>query len=237
MLTWGCLIFTMVLTANKVCGMPQINSDLLTYCYPQDDLGAAYNAQATTMKLWAPTARSVSVALFDSAVSVPFSLTPMIADRNGIWSATIHGDLAGKYYLYQMILPGLRDGQPATVMVNDPYARGCSANSGRTLIYDPATTNPEGWEQDQFVSLSNNADAVLYEVHVRDFSINTNSGTSPANRGKFLGMVEPGTKTPSGVKTGLDHLKELGITHVHLLPVNDYAGGDERQKADGIHLV
>ena len=233
MLIWGCLIFTMVLTANKVFGMPQINSDLLTYCYPQDDLGAAYNAQATTIKLWAPTARSVSVALFDSAVSVPFSLTPMIADRDGIWSATIHGNLAGKYYLYQVILPGLRGGQPATVMVNDPYARGCSANSGRTLIYDPATTNPEGWDQDQFVSLSNNTDAVLYEVHVRDFSINSNSGTSPANRGKFLGMVEAATKTPSGVITGLDHLKELGITHVHLLPVNDYAGGDERQKADG----
>ncbi len=233
MLTWGFLIFTMVLTADKVCGMPQINSDLLTYCYPQDDLGAACSAQATTIKLWAPTARSVSVALFDSAASVPFSLTPMTTDRAGIWSTTIPGNLAGKYYLYQIVLPGLRGGQPTTIMVNDPYARGCSANSGRTLIYDPATTNPEGWEQDQFVSLSNNTDAVLYEVHVRDFSINTNSGTFPANRGKFLGMVEAGTKTPSGVPSGLDHLKELGITHVHLLPVNDYAGGDERQKADG----
>jgi pullulanase len=233
MLTCGCLIFTMVLTANKVFCVPQINSNLFTYCYLQNDLGVTYDAQATTMKLWAPTARSVGVALFDSASSVAFSLIPMIADRNGVWSTTIHGNLAGKYYLYQIVLPGLRGGQPISVMVNDPYARGCSANSGKTLIYDPGTTNPEGWNQDQFVSLSNNTDAVLYEVHVRDFSINTNSGTSPANRGKFLGMVEPGTKNPSGVTTGLDHLKELGITHVHLLPVNDYAGGDERQKANG----
>lgn len=67
-------------------------------------------------------------------------------------------------------------------------------------------------------------------MHIRDFSINPNSGIS--NRGKYLGMVEAGAKTPEGEKSGLDHLEELGITHVHLLPVNDYAGGDERQKAD-----
>ncbi len=73
---------------------------------------------------------------------------------------------------------------------------------------------------------------MLYEVQIRDFSINTNSGTAPANRGKYLGMVEAGTKTPQGLKSGIDHLNELGITHVHLLPANDYAGGDERQKAD-----
>jgi pullulanase len=116
------------------------------------------------------------------------------------------------------------------VQVNDPYARGSSANSGRTLIYDPLKTNPEGWGQDQFVTLNNNADAVLYEVHVRDFSINRNSGI--AHRGKYLGMVEAGTRTPEGVPSGLDHLTELGITHVHLLPVYDYASGDETQKVD-----
>ena len=79
---------------------------------------------------------------------------------------------------------------------------------------------------------SNNTDAVLYEVHIRDFSINTNSGTSPLNRGKYIGMVEASTKTPEDEKSGIDHLEELGITHVHLLPVQDYAGGDERQKDD-----
>ena len=183
------------------------------------------------MKLWAPTATNVSVVLFEDATSPSISLTPMTCDTNGIWSVTINGDLAGKYYLYQIALPGVNGRAPAVVQVNDPYARGCSANSGRTLIYDPVKTNPEGWERDQFVSLKNNVDAVLYEVHIRDFSINTNSGTSPDKRGKYLGMVEPGTRNPAGAKTGIDHLKELGITHVHLLPANDYAGGDERQKA------
>ena len=222
----------MNLTADNTFRMPQAKSDLMAYRYPKDDLGAVYSPQATTMKLWAPTATSISVALFEDATSPSGSLTPMARDSNGIWSVTINGDLAGKYYLYQIALPEADGRAPAVVQVNDPYARGCSANSGRTLIYDPVETNPEGWERDQFVTLKNNVDAVLYEVHIRDFSINTNSGTSPDKRGKYLGMVEPGTRNPAGAKTGIDHLKELGITHVHFLPANDHAGGDERQKAD-----
>ncbi|MGD1089012.1 MAG: type I pullulanase [Verrucomicrobiota bacterium] len=210
----------------------QDKPSLYMYCYPKDDLGAGYRPQATTMKLWAPTARSVSIALFDNATSPSFTSIPMTRDSDGIWSATVNGDLDGKYYLYDVALPGLGAEPPTIFQVNDPYARGCSANTGRTLIYDPVKTNPEGWSQDQFVSLKNNTDAILYEVHIRDFSINTNSGISPLNRGKYMGMVEEGTKTPEGEKSGIDHLEELGITHVHLLPVQDYASGDERQKAD-----
>jgi pullulanase len=232
LLSWVVLISATHLKADDDFNLSQTKSGLLTYCYPNNDLGAVYNPSATTMKLWAPTARSVSVALFDDALGTNFSSKTMTRDSNGVWSVTIQGDLAGKYYLYQIALPGLNGGEPVTVTVNDPYARGCSANSGRTLIYDPAGTNPDGWEQDQFVCLGNNADAILYEVHVRDFSINTNSGISDGNRGKYLGMVEPGARNSAGAKTGIDHLQELGITHVHLLPVNDYAGGDERQAAN-----
>lgn len=221
-------MITTNLAANESIFSPSVASNLLTYRYPLDDLGAVYGPQATTIKLWAPTALNVGVTLFDNANNTNFSLKPMTRDSHGIWSVTILGNLDGKYYLYQIALPGLKGSQPAFVQVNDPYARGCSANSGRTLIYDPAKTNPEGWDRDQCVHLRHNADAILYEVHIRDFSINTNSGIS--NRGKFLGMVETGTQTPEGEKSGLDHLVELGITHVHLLPVNDYAGGDERQK-------
>ncbi len=208
-----------------------MNSNLLMYRYPHNDLGSVYRPEATTFKVWAPTARDVSVALFSNAASSSPALTRMNRDSNGIWSATIKGNLNGKYYLYQVTLPGPDGGQPIVTEVNDPYTRGCSANTGRTLIYDPVKTNPAGWNQDHFVVLKNNTDAVLYEVHVRDFSINPNSYISPIYRGKYLGMVEAGTKTREGEKSGLDHLEELGITHVHLLPVNDYAGGDERQKA------
>ena len=216
------------LMAVESFGSPAVKSSRMAYRYVQNDLGATYSPQATTMKLWSPVARNVELVLFDNAISPAVSLNPMICDSNGIWSVTINSDLDGKYYLYEIKLQGLKSGEPW--QVNDPYARGCSANSGRTLIYDPAKTDPEGWGHDQFVRLKNNVDAVLYEVHVRDFSININSGI--AHRGKYLGMVETGTKTLEGEHSGLDHLKELGITHVHLLPVNDYAGGDERQKVD-----
>ncbi len=230
LLAWIVFIFTTGLTANEALSAPSTMSPFTMYRYSQDDLGATYSPQSTTMKLWAPTAGKVDLVLFDDDAGAPSSATPMTRDTNGIWSATINGNLDGKYYLYQVALPGLKGGQTKVVQVNDPYARGCSANTGRTLIYDPAKTDPEDWRQDQFVSLSNNADAILYEVHVRDFSINPNSGIS--NRGKYLGMVEAGTKTPQGERSGLDHLAELGITHVHLLPVNDFAGGDETQKVD-----
>jgi pullulanase len=201
------------------------------YLYPGEDLGAVYGPQATTIKLWAPTARSVDIALFDNATNRTYSSHAMSRDSNGVWSATLRGDLDGKYYLYVIALPGA-GGQSTFYHVNDPYARGCSANSGRTLIYDREKTNPEGWQDDQFVILKNNADAILYEVHIRDFTIGGNSGISPGMKGKYLGMVQEGAKTPEGEKSGLDHLEEFGITHVHLLPVADYAGGDEKQRAD-----
>jgi pullulanase len=226
---WLALLFAMTFPMNEAFGAPSVDPSHLTYRYPQDDLGAVYTPAATMIKLWAPTASSVAVDLFDDVATTSSSLNPMTRDSNGIWSVTLTGDMDGKYYLYQITLPGPDGGPPAVVQVDDPYARGSSANSARTLIYDPAKTNPEGWDQDRYVSLKNNADAVLYEVHVRDFSINSNSGI--ANRGKFLGMAEAGTKTPTGDQSGLDHLTELGVTHVHLLPVFDYLGGDERQKA------
>ena len=206
-------------------------ANYFSYLYPGEDLGAVYSPQATTIKLWAPTAKSVEIALFEDATKRSFSSHAMSRDINGIWSTTLKGDLDGKYYHYVIALSGA-GAQSTFYHVNDPYARGCSANSGRTLIYDPEKTNPEGWKQDQFVSLKHNADAILYEVHIRDFTISGNSGISSGMKGKYLGMVQEGAKTPEGEKSGLDHLEELGITHVHLLPVADYAGGDETQRAD-----
>jgi pullulanase len=203
-----------------------------SYRYAGDDLGAVYHPQETAIKLWAPTAKDVRVVLFDDATHEPSRIVPMARDPDGIWSANLKGDLDGKYYLYEITQPEPGMDKPAVFRVNDPYARGCSANTGRTLIYDPQKTNPDNWGEDHFVSLKHNVDAVLYEVHIRDFSINRNSGISDRNRGKYLGMVEALSRTPEGESSGLDHLKELGISHVHLLPAFEYAGGDETQKAD-----
>jgi pullulanase len=220
--------FVLICATDLVVGGAfSASAGLMSYRYSQNDLGAVYRPDSTTFKLWAPTAELVNVELYDDAANTNFSLNAMTCDDHGIWSVTIPGDLDGKYYLYQILQPGSKGHPDTTVLVNDPYARGCSANSGRTLIYDPVKTNPDGWDQDRFVTLKNPVDAILYEMHVRDFSINPDSGI--ARCGKFLGLTEEGTKTSEGEKSGLDHLTELGITHVHLLPVNDYASGDERQ--------
>ncbi len=203
-----------------------------SYCYTNNDLGAVYRPEATSVKLWAPTARQVHLRLFKDATNAAFQAIPMSRDPDGIWSTDLKGDMEGRYYLYEVTFLPVGSNRPMVYRVNDPYARGCSANSGRTLIYDPRKTDPGGWDQDHFVTLKNNTQAVLYEVHIRDFTIIKNSGVADGNRGKYLGMVQPGTKTPGGEASGLDHLKELGVTHVHLLPCFDYAGGGERQMVD-----
>jgi pullulanase len=95
------------------------------------------------------------------------------------------------------------------------------------VIFSPAKTNPEGWENDQSPKLKSFTNAVIYETHVRDFSISESSGIQ--HKGKFLGFTEEGTQSPQGLPTGLSHLKELGITHVHLLPVNDFFTVDEEK--------
>ena len=224
-LLFGCFCFVVLQATGAT-------DDMADYRYSGDDLGAVYSPQATVIKVWAPTAKTVRVLLFDDAVNQSYHIVPMARNSEGIWSATLEGDMDGKYYLYEITLLPPGSGRPTIHRVNDPYARGCSANSGRTLIYNPTKTNPPGWDDDHFVALKNNVDAVLYETHVRDFTIKKNSGVSDNHRGKYLGMVEEGTRTPEGEKSGLDHLKELGITHVHLMPVFDYAAGDDRQKAD-----
>jgi pullulanase len=219
---------------NAAVGAPDNSpeGDLSGYRYSGDDLGAVYGLRETAIKLWAPTAKDVRVLLFNDATDESSQNIPMARGGNGVWSASLKGDMDGKYYLYEITHLAAGSDKPVVYRVNDPCARGCSANSGRTLIYDSRKTNPVGWAKDHFVTLKNNVDAVLYEAHIRDFTINRNSGVSDDRRGKYLGMVQEGARTPQGDKSGLDHLKELGVSHVHLLPAFDYAGGDERQKAD-----
>ena len=207
-------------------------NDFAAYVYAGDDLGAVYRPRETAIKLWAPTAKDVRLLLFEDATNESAQIVPMARDRDGVWSSSVKGDLDGKYYLYEITHQAAGSNPPAVYRVNDPYARGCSANTGRTLIYDSRKTNPEGWSEDRFVTLKNNVDAVLYEVHIRDFSINRNSGISDDRRGKYPGMVQAGARTPNGEKSGIDHLKELGVSHVHLLPAFDYGGGDETQPVD-----
>ena len=194
------------------------------YTYHGDDLGAVWTNERTAFRLWAPTADKVTINLFRSGEPTACDLINRISmqrDVQGTWIATASGDLNGVYYTYS-VTHGAE-----TVDVCDPYARTTGVNGHRAMVIDLASTNPEGWDQD----CDPNAglcvtDAVIYELHVRDLSVDASSGIR--QQGKCLGIIEPGTKTPSGIPTGLEHMKDLGITHLHLLPVYDFGSVDER---------
>ena len=193
------------------------------YTYTGDDLGAVWSAEKTAFRLWAPTAAAVKVNLYESGTAGTDDLLEqleMTPDVNGTWVAEKQGDLNGVYYTYLAEVGG------KTVEACDPYARTTGVNGQRAMVLDLSSTNPEGWEEDTDPHAGNAiTDAVIYELHVRDLSIDESSGI--ANKGKFLGLIEEGTTNSAGVPTGLDHMKNLGVTHVHLLPSYDYASVDE----------
>jgi len=195
------------------------------YTYHGNDLGAIWSPEKTCFRLWAPTADAVSIQLYrggDAAAKDELAQFPMKQDVHGTWYAQYHGNLNGVYYTY-LVTHGTN-----TVEACDPYARTTGVNGMRAMIIDLSSTNPEGWDND----IDPHAeccvtDAVIYELHVRDLSIDKSSGI--LQKGKFLGLIESGTITPNGIPTGLDHMKNLGITHLHLLPVYDFGSVDEKK--------
>ena len=195
------------------------------YTYTEDDLGATWTKEKTAFRLWAPTATAVSINLYKSGTAGTNDLIeqiPMTADVKGTWIAEKTGDQNGVYYTYSVTVEG------NTVEACDPYARTTGVNGKRAMIIDLASTNPEGWENDKDPHYGNNiTDAIIYELHVRDLSMDKSSGVKDEWKGKYLGLIQSGTVNSYGQSTGLDYIKKLGITHIHLLPVYDYASVDE----------
>ena len=193
------------------------------YTYAGNDLGATWGPEKTQFRLWAPTADSVQICLYktgDAEADDLLETLDMTLDVQGTWVASKDGDLNGVYYTY------LVDRDNKKVEVCDPYARTTGVNGNRAMVLDLTSTNPQGWDADKDPNFDKEiTDAVIYELHVRDLSMNENSGIK--NKGKFLGLAETGTKNPDGISTGLDHIKSLGVTHIHLLPVYDYGFTDE----------
>jgi pullulanase len=187
--------------------------------YDGDDLGATLTETETIFKVWAPTADKLEVVLYDKGVGGRGKKLPMTLGDKGVWSAIVPENLEGKFYTYR-VTHGTK-----TEEVVDPYAKSAGVNGRRGQIVDLNKTNPPGWEKVKLPPLASPVDAVIYEVHVRDISSAPCSGIKA--RGQYLGLVERGTKTPSGIATGLDHLIDLGVTHVHLLPIFDFATVDE----------
>ena len=191
------------------------------YTYTGDDLGATWSAESTTFRLWAPTAAKVVVNLYDAGNDgSKIASHDMTADVNGTWVATVEGDLNGVYYTYSVTRKG------ETVEAVDPYARTTGVNGNRAMVIDLDSTDPEGWENDDYVTQSSYTDAVIWELHVRDFSIDETSGMT--NKGKFLAFTESGTTVPgTDISTGVDYMVDLGVNYVHLLPVYDINSVDE----------
>ena len=193
------------------------------YTYEGDDLGAVWSKEKTVFRVWAPTATDVKVNLYETGdPSSPdlIDQLDMTQDIKGTWVLEQNGDLNGVYYTYQVEVDG------NTVEACDPYARTTGVNGRRAMVIDLDSTDPEGWDTDVDPHAGNSiTDAIIYELHVRDLSMDSSSGVQ--NKGKFLGLIETGTTNLQGIPTGLDHIKNLGVTHIHLLPSYDYGSIDE----------
>ncbi len=196
------------------------------YGYDGDDLGAVWSKDSTTFKVWAPTAETVKVNLYKSGTEGTDDLiktVDMTMGDKGVWEAKVDGDLNGTYYTYSATIG------TATNEACDPYARAVGVNGNRAMVIDLDSTDPEGWENDQNPNSGMDAtDAIIYELHIRDLSVDESSGIT--NKGKYLGLTELGTTNSNGVSTGLSHIMDLGVTHLQLTPVYDYATVDESVK-------
>jgi pullulanase len=188
------------------------------YTYDGDDLGAIYQPTSTTIKLWAPTTQQVNILLYKDGTTSVNQRLAMKKSTKGTWAINLTGDYNGYYYVYELIRNNHK------LMAVDPYAKAVNVNGTRAMIINMSKTNPIQWEDTKPVTVNKPNDAIIYELHVRDLSMDPNSMID--QKGKYAGLMESGTKY-QGVTTGFDHIKEMGVTHVHLLPVFDYRSIDE----------
>ncbi|CAI6078385.1 Glycogen debranching enzyme [Paenibacillus sp. JJ-100] len=196
-----------------------------SFRFEGNDLGLTYTRDASAFKLWAPTAVRVDILIFEdegeynelgNVVQHDNGQSyAMTRDADGIWHLQLTGDWAGYYYMYRIV----HDHEHVECVV-DPYAKAVTANGQRTAIIDLKSTNPPGWDDDVKPAFLHPVDAVIYELHVRDFS--SDPYAELPYKGKYLAFTATGLTDAMGNRMGIDHLAELGITHVHLLPVADY---------------
>ena len=201
-------------------------AELPTYDSP--DLGLTYTPQYCDLKIWSPVAQEVTLRFYKTGTPSTdnadlIETVKMTKGDKGVWTHHAEGNRVGQFYTIQVTT---LDGKTMKEAV-DIYAKAVGTNGLRAAVIDPKTANPKGWDSDKSPVLKHPTDAILYELHVRDASIAANSGIK--NKGKFIGLAEKKTiftveeRNPDAfgkggkITTGLDHIKELGVTHVHLL--------------------
>lgn len=188
--------------------------------YDGNDLGAVYTKKYTAFRLWAPTADAVTLCLYrEGDVDCLSDTLPMKRDVQGTWTIRVDGDLRHVYYTYRLERSG------KTVESQDPYSVAVGVNGQRSMVLDLKETDPENFKEDHGPVFSNRTDLVICEISVLDSTADGSSGVKYP--GKYLGLAEKGTKNKEGEATGLDYLKSLGITHVQIMPMYDFASIDE----------
>ncbi len=190
--------------------------------YNGADLELSVDAAGTHFRLWSPEAQAAQVNLYnDGHTGKAYETLPMTFDATtGTWSASVPSQLYGKFYTFRIEKDGKwLDETPGV------WAKAVGVNGMRAAIIDLDSTDPKGWDADEGPRVDNFSDVIVYEMHHRDMSMHPSSGI--ANKGKFLALTEHGTLSPDSLATGIDHLKELGVTHVHILPSYDYNSVDE----------
>ncbi|WP_257958580.1 type I pullulanase [Bacillus sp. V3-13] len=197
---------------GKVIGSPSFEE---RFYYDGNDLGNQYSRKETKFRLWAPTASEAKLVTYDKWNSTAGEEIPMERSRNGTWTAKLKGDREGTLYTYKV---KIGDNWNEAV---DPYVRAVAVNGDKGAVINLDKTDPKKWSSKK-PKFKNPEDAIIYEAHIRDLTIHPESGVPDELKGKFPGVAEAKTKGPDGVKTGLNHIKDLGITHLQFIPMYDY---------------
>ena len=185
--------------------------------YDGKDLGAICTMEGTIFKVWCPLADRVELNIYEGPDKEEYAVHELIPGEKGTWSLSFDESLHGTYYDYTVYRNG---GETRTT---DPYATACGVNGVRSMVVDLSTTNPEGFLEDK--APEKQAETVIYELHIKDFSYDENSGIPAEYRGKYKAFTVKGDN--GKYPTCMEYLKKLGVTHVHLLPMYDYGWLDE----------
>ena len=196
----------------------------------EGSLGAKVDERGTVIRLWSPIAESVDLRLYDNgSTGEAETIIPMKLHERGVWEYAVNENLSGKYYDFALKIKG------KARISTDPYAKACGVNGKRSMIIDLNTTNPNGWEEDK--APAKGAEDIIYELHVKEFSYDENAGFPENVRGKYKAFTVDNTTLRNEGKfpTGLNYIKELGVSHIQLLPVYDFASVDEAGGEDSFN--